>query len=112
MSTTPILGITELAAAQAQPELVINEALRKLEAVAQLAALDRDLATPPASPADGDRYIVPAGATGAWSGQQNRVALNISGTWHFLVPLDGWRCWLADEQVYVQYAGGSPDGWF
>jgi hypothetical protein len=112
MSTTPILGITELAAAQAQPELVINEALRKLEAVAQLAAIDRDLATPPGSPADGDRYIVPPAATGAWSGQTNRVALNIAGTWHFLQPLDGWRCWLNDEQVFVQYAGGSPDGWF
>ncbi len=111
MSVTPIIGITELAAAQAQPELVINEAIRKLEAVAQLGALDRDLATPPVSPTDGDRYIVPAGATGAWSGQTNRIALDIAGTWHFIQPLDGWRCWLADEQVFVQYVGGSPDGW-
>jgi hypothetical protein len=40
----------------------------------QLAVLDRHLTAPPASPADGDRYIVASGAAGAWAGWDLNVA--------------------------------------
>ena len=36
--------------------LTHNEALRTLDALVQLMVLDKDLASPPGSPADGDRY--------------------------------------------------------
>lgn len=112
MSTTPLIGIPELEAAQAQPELVVNKALRMLEAMAPLQCIDRDLSAPPGSPADGDRYIVGPMATGAWVGKENQVALNLNGTWVFIAPRTGWRCWVEDESLDVQYSGGSPDGWF
>lgn len=38
--------------------------LKRLGAVVSLSVKDRDLATPPASPVNGDRYLIPAGATG------------------------------------------------
>ena len=62
-------GLPYLAAAQAQKHVTHNEALRRLDAVVQLAVLDATLAAPPASPDEGDRYIVAASATGAWAGQ-------------------------------------------
>ncbi len=39
--------------------------LKRLGAVVGLSVKDRDLGTPPASPIGGDRYLIPAGATGA-----------------------------------------------
>ena len=43
--------------------------LKRLGTVVSLSVKDRDLATPPASPVNGDRYLIPAGATGVWSGK-------------------------------------------
>jgi hypothetical protein len=60
--TTPSLGLPEIAASQAQKHVMHNEALRILDALVQFAVLDRDLAAPPMSQADGARYIVAAGA--------------------------------------------------
>ncbi len=40
-----------------------NEAIRALDAIVQLAVLDRDLAAPPGSPGEGARYIVATGPT-------------------------------------------------
>jgi hypothetical protein len=58
MSNTTHLQLPYLLASQAQKHVTHNEALRLLDAMVQLAVLDRDLTAPPGSPADGDRYIV------------------------------------------------------
>ena len=68
MDTSPNLALPYLLANQAQKHVTVNEALRRLDALVQLSVLSASLAAPPASPADGDRYIVPAGATGTWVG--------------------------------------------
>ena len=65
---SPHLLLPYLVAAQAQKHVTHNEALRLLDAVVQLSVLDRDLTAPPASPADGDRYIVAPAATCLWAG--------------------------------------------
>jgi hypothetical protein len=71
-----------------------NTMLRMLQALVQGNVIDLT-ATPPASPADGDTYIVDVGATGAWAGHDNSIAyyttqnLSTSG-WDFWVPQDGW----------------------
>lgn len=41
------------------------------------------LTTPPASPAEGDTYYVPTGATGAWSGHAGEIATYEDGAWTF-----------------------------
>lgn len=109
--TTPLLGITELEAAQAQPEIIINLAIRILEAMSPLQVLDRDVSAPPGSPTDGDRYLVPDSASGAWAAHINSVALSVNGEWNYLVPRPGWRCYVEDEDVYLKFAAGSPTGW-
>jgi hypothetical protein len=111
MSTTPLLGITEMEANQAQPEVIFNEALRKLEAMSPLQAHDKDLSAPPGSPTDGDRYIIGGAPTGAWANRDGQIALAINGTWHFLAPIAGWICYVEDEALYYQYTPGSPTGW-
>ena len=59
-------------------------------------AKDKDLTAPPANPAEGDRYIIGAGATGAWAGKDNQLAEwhavgSASATWIFLEPWIGFR---------------------
>jgi hypothetical protein len=58
---------------------------------------NRPTTTPPASPTEGDRYIVPAGATGAWAGKTDQIAVWIEGAWEYHVPKIGWTCFIEDE---------------
>jgi hypothetical protein len=78
----------------------------------QLSVLDRDLTAPPASPADGDRYLVASGATGLWAGWDLNVAYWVDGVWMRLVPRPGWLAWIADEAAFVVWNGsvGEPVG--
>src|SRR5262249_3516478 len=41
------------------------------------------------SPADGDRYIVPVGGTGAFAGKDKHLAYYLAPTWYFIVPQPG-----------------------
>jgi hypothetical protein len=96
MSTSTHLLLPYVLAAQAQKHVTVNEALRLLDGLVQLVVLDRHLTAPPASPADGDRYIVASGATGAWSGWDLNVAYWVDGAWMRLVPRPGWQAWVVD----------------
>ncbi|KAB2914601.1 MAG: DUF2793 domain-containing protein [Hyphomicrobiaceae bacterium] len=107
MDGTPNLTLPYIIAAQAQKHVTHNEALRALDAIVQLMVMDKDLSAPPASPADGARYIVAAGATGAWSGHSGRVAAYQDGAWMFYVPREGWLAWAADEDELYAYTGSA-----
>ncbi len=107
MDTTPNLSLPYIMAAQAQKHVTHNEAIRALDALVQLTVLDRDLAAPPPSPADGARYIVAASATGAWLGQDGRIAAFQDGAWIFHSPLEGWVAWIADEDKLVAWDGAA-----
>jgi len=72
--TTANLLLPFIQAAQAQKHITHNEALRLLDGLTQISVLDRNLATPPGSPAEGARYIVDSGATGLWAGWDGDVA--------------------------------------
>lgn len=102
MENSPILGLPYIAAGQAQKHITHNEAIRSLDAIVQLAVLDRDTVNPPASPNEGDRYIVAALATGAWAGKDNQIAAFQNSGWMFYAPLEGWLSWVTNEnQLYV-----------
>ena len=45
--------------------------------------LDRDLAAPPGSPADGDTCLVAASPTGPWTGHAGEIAFCLDGAWRF-----------------------------
>jgi hypothetical protein len=105
--TTTHLGLPYLMAAQAQKHVTHNEALRLLDAMVQLAVLDRTRTAPPASPADGDRHLVASGATGLWVGWDLNVAFWVDGAWLRLVPRPGWLVWVADEGTFFVWSGSS-----
>lgn len=72
-----------------------------------LSVKDRDLATPPGSPAAGDTYIVAASPTGSWAGQASKVAIWSGTAWIFGTPRTGWRTYIEDEDAYLVYKAGA-----
>jgi hypothetical protein len=109
---TPIYNLTEWSAAQASPWLVENVAKRVLEAVGRGSVADRDLTAPPGTCGDGATYLVDATATGAWAGQDGKMAIavgvNAANGWLFAaVATEGQVLWVADEGLRIQYVGAA-----
>ena len=105
MSETLHLKLPYLEAAQAQKHVTVNEGLRALDALVQLSVKSRALATPPSTPAEGDRYIVAAAPTGAWSAAAGDVAAFIDGAWYFFAPQMGWRAFDESAGEFVYWTG-------
>ncbi|MDF2232965.1 DUF2793 domain-containing protein [Albimonas sp. CAU 1670] len=106
MAETANLDLPLLSDSQARKHITVNEALTRLDHLVMMAAISRTLATPPVSPADGNRYIVPTGASGAWAGRTSDVAIFVNGGWDFITPLTGWRAYVEDEAAEVVHAAG------
>lgn len=109
--TTPRTGAPLLAAAQAQKHVTHNEALYQFDAFLCARFLDRDLSTPPPSPADGDTYLVKATGTGSWTGQSGKIAYCADGDWRFYQPFAGLVAFVSDESVLIVYDGVSWVGY-
>lgn len=92
MSDTAKLKLPLLATSQAQKEITHNAALLALDVLTMPSVINATTAAPPASPAEGDAYIVAAGATGAWAGREGDIAAWYSG-WRFHDPAEGWTVW-------------------
>jgi hypothetical protein len=105
--TTANLGLPVIAAAQAQKHVTHNEALNLLDTLVQLAVLDRDLATPPGAPNEGERWIVAAGPTGDWAGHAGEIAAWQDGAWQFSTPQTGWIAFVIDEGALVVWNGSA-----
>jgi hypothetical protein len=103
--TSPALALPYLQPAQAQKHVTHNEALRILDAVTQLSVLNAELGTPPALPADGDRYIVAAPGADAWAGQDHNIALWVDESWQFFEPGTGWRADIAGSGETLRFDG-------
>jgi hypothetical protein len=105
---SPRLALPYLAPAQAQKHVTVNEALDRLDLLVQAAVSDRTRTAPPASPVVGDRHIVAGPATGAWAGQEGRIALALpGGLWDFVVPKAGWRVEILAEGRGATYSGSA-----
>lgn len=76
-----------------------NNSYDRLDSLVQLAVLSASTNAAPASPRQGDRYIVPVTLTGgdAWAGQPRRVAYFSSTGWLFMTPRPGWQAYAIDE---------------
>ncbi|MFO7855902.1 MAG: DUF2793 domain-containing protein [Paracoccaceae bacterium] len=110
MAETANLLLPFLAAGQAQKHLTVNDAFERLDVLLMLSAKSRTSATPPAAPDEGDRYLVPAGAAGAWTGEDGRVAAFLNGGWRFFAPRPGWRCFVEDEGGDAVFGSGVWTG--
>lgn len=105
MEQSANLQLPYIMPSQAQKHVTHNEAVRMLDSLVQLAVLDRDLSAPPASPVDGDRYLVGPGGSGAWTTKDGSVAAWQDGAWAFLAPKAGWLLWVADENRLLGFDG-------
>lgn len=67
--------------------------------------------TPPISPTLDDAYYVPDSATGAWSGQDGKIARYDGSSWQFAaLPPAGMLAYVEDEgKVYVTHSGALND---
>jgi hypothetical protein len=105
MPDTTHLALPLMEAAQAQKHVTHNEALAMLDGLVQLSVKSRVLATPPAAPLDGDRYLVSAAPTGVWIGHEGQVAISLAGAWRYATPKEGWSIWIDSEDVQLVFNG-------
>lgn len=103
--TTPNLQLPEVPQAIQNQAAALNAGFLELDAVVQLAVLDKDVTFPPAAALQGDRYIVPEGAESTWVGRQRSIAFRGPASWLFFVPRPGWRARVLDEAADYLYDG-------
>jgi hypothetical protein len=97
MDASPRWALPLLFAGQAQKEIFHNEALMLVDALLHGAVESIDVAEPPADPADGQCWIIAAGASGAWSGQAGLIACWTEGGWRYVAPRAGLAVHVADR---------------
>lgn len=107
MDNTPNLNLPYILPSQAQKHVTHNEALRMLDALVQLSVISQTVSTPPASVSEGDRYLLPLGVSGRWSGHAGHVALYIDGDWLFCVPQSGWQAFVREQRLMLVFDGLS-----
>jgi hypothetical protein len=105
MADTPVLSLPLLAPAQAQKHVTVNEALSRIDGLAQLCLVSASLTAPPVAAPEGEVYAVPIGATNAWSGQDGNLAISLNGGWVFVAPKRGWRAMILDQGVTAIWDG-------
>jgi hypothetical protein len=109
MSSSSNLALPYLAAGQAQKHVTVNETLRKLDALIQLAPVSATTTTQPSAPIDGEVYILPAGKTGAaWGAMAvGALAYFVDGAWAEITPREGWLAWARDTNLLLAYDGAA-----
>lgn len=107
MSNSPNLFMPLWSEGQEGADIVHNEALLIIDILLQGRIKDRDLTSDPASPAEGDAYIVASVASGLWTGQEDNIAYFFGGIWNFITPKEGWRLFVIDELVDIKFTSGA-----
>ncbi|UGY10996.1 DUF2793 domain-containing protein [Phyllobacterium pellucidum] len=107
MDQTSNLKLPYIAPSQAQKHVTHNEAIRALDALVQLSVLSSNAQAAPSNPAEGDRYIIGSGASGAWAGKDQQVAAFQDGAWAFFQPLEGWSAWVAKTANFLVFTNGA-----
>jgi hypothetical protein len=102
-----------------------NALLRALQPLLETNVIDLSLNTPPATPNNGDTYIVAAGGTGDWTGHDTEIAYwstdnstALGGEWEFYTPAKGWiignqldgAAYIFDGATWVTIGTGGGGG--
>jgi hypothetical protein len=105
---TPRFGLPLLASGQAQKEVTHNEALTLADLLLAPVVESVGLVTAPASPSPGKGWVIGAGATGAWTGQDGKLAFWTVGGWRFVMPVMGMTLWSVADNQPVRF---TASGW-
>lgn len=107
--TSSNLGLSYVQSAQAQKHITVNESFLRLDALVQLAVVSASIGAQPASPIDGECYLLPSGKTGAaWGAMANgAIAYYRDGVWEAITPREGWRAWAKDANELLIYDGAA-----
>jgi hypothetical protein len=86
------VGAGSLGTDGAQRQWVLDQIKAYLAGLAWQAPVIQFQNTPPGGPNDGDRYVVTATGTGAWTGKENQIAQwsTAGSAWVFEVPTEGF----------------------
>lgn len=109
MDHTPNLQLDYLLPNQAQRYVTVNENTRRLDSLIQLAVLSASVGTQPTSPGEGDRYILPVGASGmSWDGFAAGSVVSFNdGVWIGHTPTPGWLAYVVDAEEIVVFEAGQ-----
>src|SRR5690606_20719573 len=109
--TTPNLMLPEVPRAIRNASPAINAGMLTIDAILQPAVISRAVSSQPTDPVQGDRYIIPGGASGVWNAHPGHIAYYGPNGWQYLVPRPGWLVWsIADGSFYV-YTNGEWQEW-
>lgn len=86
------------------PAAGLNLAINTIDAMLQLRVVSVGENAPPASPVEGDRYIVGTTPTGAWVGEADRLARYLDGAWDFFDAAIAVN--LDDDSLYIRGSAG------
>ncbi len=109
MPITPRLALPLLAAGQSQKDVTHNEAVLALDRLVALVVESRTAAEPPADPAVGSAFIVPAAGVAAWGQPAGTLMHWQSSGWLAEAPRDGQTALVADEGVLLVHRGSWQD---
>ena len=91
-------------AGQAQKEFYLNGALSSLDLLAHT-SVSGVSDTPPASPVEGEAWLVSANAQGDWVGYVDKIAQFSSGAWKFFEPVLGMRIFDSGNGKFMHFDG-------
>lgn len=103
LTTGPNLGVLDNGEYGEQNYAELLRLFRAIDTLVQAHVKSATLATPPTTPSEGDTYIVPAGATGAWAGKDTQLArwtarsAAVTPQWEFFVPKRNWLVGVDDS---------------
>jgi Protein of unknown function (DUF2793) len=107
METTGRLELPLITPSQAQKHVTHNEALTLLDGIVHLVVTASGLLAPPVGAPINAVYLTGSPASGAWVGEENRLALNTDAGWRFAAPVRGMiGLFIADNSVRI-FDGGN-----
>jgi hypothetical protein len=82
--------------------------LKTLDAVTMPSVVSATTTAEPGSPTAGDRYILPASATGTdWAGNDGKLAVYAESAWAFYTAKEGWQFRAVDTGVDWLYESSA-----